>query len=580
MTTLVSAPGGLDLVGLDRDPLSEPLVSRASLQAMPPEVLDLIFEHLVPQVPEIGETRPVAYHQLMAEEPWYEFTRRRRGLRSLCRTSRRLSQLAFPHFYRVVAIWNETALLLFLRTLTDKPQYGLWTRYFSCHITLTELTVIREVRELLPRYLPTFRPARGNGVLITAARHFLQMLGALLPGMVAADGDFDHIPQALVCFILMFLSKVETVMLQVPISDDQPEYQVLCDQIEGLKDLFRNDPDSIPLQHVHTLQLQGDPELMAEIESNDCKCEAHADSTDVWGSQPRKYASLFANCPRLTTLEVSNDDGVWIADQEDENRFDLDGDDDANNNDDDKKPPPPPFLANIKHIYLHNSLAYPDDLYHLILNAPKLETLYMAPRNDELFREAIDDNSPHNAHPEALDNALAHHARHLRSLDVSWQDISGFESVVGPDGRLPSLATMPSLESLCVPMGLLYGRPAAVLETPLVELLPPNLVELVLEDWWFSNVTLLEELPTWGPTERVKYYQSQHHYRVNAIDTLSKFARDVRTRLHKLKKVILICKIPWTWVLEGAVGLEFHFEGVKRQFLQQGVDFSVRGDEV
>jgi hypothetical protein len=533
------------------------------LDTIPPEIIALILDFLIPQPPEIGETRPVAYHQLMVDEPWFDFTRCRRGLHSVCRVNRRLSEMARPLLYRTVALWDETAMILFFRTLCSKPHYGLFTRYVSCHITLTCINVVREVRELLPKALPTFTPAPGDGVLVTAAGHFLHMLSSFLPQMVASEGDFDHVPQALFCFVLMFLSKVETVLLQIPISDDQPEYSVLCGQIEGIKDLFRSEPDAAPLQTIRTLLLQGDPELLSEIEEDECEC----DGPDVWGAQPRKYSTLFSSFPNLTTLEVSSDDGVWTTALDEFDDF----------------PPTdstaPPFMPNIRHIYLHNSVAYPGDLHHLLLNAPRLETLYMAPRGDDSLKEMVDDGNAAE-HPESLDIALANHAKHLRNLDVSWEDISGFESLVGPDGRLTSLAQMESLHTLCVQMGLLYGTPAAVLETPLVELLPPNLVELALEDWWWSNVDLLDALPDWEPRDRVRHYQAQNHYRAAALRTLTHFARDVRTRLQLLQRVVLLVKIPWTWVLEGAVPLEFHFEVVKKVFLEQGVEFSVKSDEV
>ncbi|KAK4033667.1 hypothetical protein C8A01DRAFT_19419 [Parachaetomium inaequale] len=533
------------------------------LDTMPPEIIALILEFLVPQPPEIGETRPVAYKQLMVDEPWFDFTRCRRGLRSVCLVSRRLSEMARPLLYRVVALWDETAMLLFFRTLCSNPEYGPCTRYFSCHITLTCGTVVREVRELLPKYLGTFTAARGSAVLITAARHFIYMLNGFLPKMVASEGDFNHVPQALLCFILMYLAKVETVLLQVPISDDQHEYDTLCHQIENVKDLFRDEPESVPFQSIRTLLLQGDPELLAQIEEDECEC----DLPDVWGAQPRRYASLFTSFPKLTTLEVSSDDGVWTTALDDPRSL-LDGDS-----------LPPPFMPKIRHIYLHDSVAYPGDLHHLLLNAPQLETLYMAPRGDDALKEAIDDGSG-TEHPESLDIALAKHAKNLRTLDVSWEDISGFESLVGPEGRLTSLAAMDSLRSLCVQMGLLYGQPSAVLETPLVDLLPPNLEELALEDWWWSNVELLDGLPEWTATDKVRHYQAQGHYRTTALRTLTHFARDVRTRMRALRKVVLLCKIPWTWVLEGAVPLEFHFEVVKGVFLTQGVEFSVKSDEV
>ncbi|KAK4155752.1 hypothetical protein C8A00DRAFT_41678 [Chaetomidium leptoderma] len=535
-----------------------------TLETVPPEIIALILDFLVLRPPEIGETRPVAYNQMIVDEPWFEFTRCRRGLHSACRASRRLSEMARPQLYRVVAVWDETAMLLFFRTLYNKPDYGLWTRYLSCHMTLTCSSVIRNIRELLPKHIHTFGwPPSGSGALGEASRHFLSMLLTYLPQMVISEGDFDHVPQSLIYFILMYLTKVETVLLQVPISDDQEEYHMLSAQMGHVKNLFRDDPLNAPFQHLHTLLLQGDPELLAEIEEGECGC----DLPEVWGAQPRRYGPLFACFPKLSTLEVSSDDGVWTT-MLDEPRFFLHADN-----------PPPPFLANIRHIYLHNSVAYPGDLHHLLLNAPRLETLYMSPRGDDSLRGSVDDNSS-NAHPEALDIALANHAKHLRNLDVSWEDISGFESLVGPDGRLTSLAEMRSLRNVCVQMALLYGTPAAVLETPLVELLPPNLVELTLEDWWWSNVDLLDTLPEWKAPEKVRHYQAQHRYRMSALRTLMQFARDVRSRLHHLQKVVLLCKIPWTWILEGAVELEFHFENVKSMFLAQGVEFSVRSDEV
>ncbi|SPQ22998.1 714e42be-b691-4a69-a2d7-56a34fbf0027 [Thermothielavioides terrestris] len=539
------------------------------LEDLPPEIIALILDFLLPQPPEIGETRPVGYRQLMVEEPWFDFTRCRRGLHSLCRVSRRMSEMARPLLYRVVAIWNERSMLLFLRTLYNKPHYGLWTRYLSCHITLTRESVIREFRQLLTLHLPGFEPAPVTSVLTSAARDFIHMLGQFLPHMVVSEGDLDHVPQALLCFILMYLTKLETLLLQVPISDDHQEYDVFCSQVAQIKALFDSEPYAAPFQNIHTLLLQGDPELLAHFEEDDCDCEI----PEVWGAQPRRYALLFASLPKLSTLEVSSDDGVWCC-LPDEHRssHETSGDD-----------PPPPFLANIRHIFLHDSAAYPSDMYHLLRNAPQLESLYLASRlDDDPLREPVEDDSA-NAHPEALDIALSQHAKHLRALDVSWQDLHGFESLVGPDGRLTSLAHMGELTSLCVQMALLYGSPPAAVpgeSAPLVDLLPPNLVDLTLEDWWWTNAAQLRDMPDWTLEDNVRHYQAQHDYRVAALRTLTQFARDVRTRLRRLKKVVLLCRIPWTWVLEGAVELDFHFEHVKSLFLEQGVQFSVTSDEV
>jgi len=201
----------------------------------------------------------------------------------------------------------------------------------------------------------------------------------------------------------------------------------------------------------------------------------------------------------------------------------------------------------------------------------------MAPRDVNSRDGLLDDTSDgtYDADPGALDVALAEHAKHLQVLDICWDSFTGHKRFIGPDGRLASLANIRSLLLLRVQMALLYGKPSAVLEIPLINLLPPNLVQLTLEDWWWANVKLLGELPDWGPQERADYYQTQHDYRVSVVGTLTDFACDVRQRLHRLKKVVFLCMIPWTWVREEAVSLEAHFEDVKTTFLEQGVEFSV-----
>ncbi|KAL2017511.1 hypothetical protein VTK56DRAFT_2003 [Thermocarpiscus australiensis] len=548
----------------------QPLV----LEAMPPEILSLILECLVPQPPEIGDTRPVAYEQLAVDEPWYDFTRRRRGLHSICLVSRRFLELARPLLYRVVAIWDERPLLFFYRTLTERPQYGQHTRYLSCHMTLTSESVIRETRRVLAKYLRTFEPAPEEDAVMGFVHQSHAELKFLLRNMSASAGDLDHVPQMLLCCILILLPKLETLLLQVPICDDHPEYDDLCQLVQAVKAISNTfAPGQVPFQNIQTLHLQGDPELMSHFLGEDCDCEI----PEVWGAQPRRYWPLFASFPKLATLEVSTDDGIWTSVLEEGRAF-LEG-----------GVPRQPYLAGIRHIYLHNSAACPRNLYQLLLNAPQLETLYMSPREDEpYYREPFHDgdadaDSAH-AHPEALDVALAQHARRLRNLDVGWVDVEGFECLVGPEGgRLTALPRMAQLETLCVQMALLYGsaRPAAVVAaTPLADLLPPNLVELALEDYWWSQADLLEGLAEWGPADKVRHYQAQHDYRVGALRTLMQFARDVRPRMPRLRRVVLVCKIPWTWVMEGAVSVDFHFEDIKQAFRSQGVEFSVNCDEI
>jgi len=556
----------------DSDGEGEPPVTPAcaskqplKLESMPPEILTLILEYLIPEQPEIGETRPVAYDKLMADEPWYHFTRCRRGLNSLCRVSRRMAALARPCLYRTIALWNEASMFLLFRTLLEKPEYGVWTRFLSCHLTLSRKDVIREMRRLLVKYGPTLKFATGDNITVKRAKDFIELFRTILP---LTSANLDYVPQIILYLILTFLTRLEVHLLQVPICDDEEEYDVFCRHMSVARALYPEGAPETPFTHVHTLQLQGDPELLSHFEDEDCNCEI----PEIWGTQPRRYARLFSAFPNLTTLEVSSDDGIWSNELYDwDPDFHHIGGDETG-----------PYLKGIRHIFLHNSGACPTDLYHLLVNAPQLETLYMAPCRDGYDRDNMVDENSMELHPEALDVALSQHAKHLRNLDVSWHDVSGFEPLIGPEGgRLASLATMGTLEKLCIQMAMLYGTPANVATMDLIDLLPPNLIELALEDWWWHNASLLYELPHWDARRKIEHYTSQQKYRASALKTLSQFARDVRVkRLHKLKKVKLVCKIPWTWMMEDAVPLEFHFEDIKNMLLAKGIDFEVSSDEI
>ncbi|KAK0711941.1 hypothetical protein B0H67DRAFT_555832 [Lasiosphaeris hirsuta] len=538
------------------------------LDSLPPELLANILDFLIPQPPEIGETRPVDYEKLVPGEPWFEFTRCRRGLWSLCLASRRYLALAQPLLYRTMAILDEDSMFLFFRTLTDRPDYGPWTRYLSCHLTLTRESVIRETRRAVGRLLRTFNAVTEPAILMDPIRSALSVMVCNLPVLSTRDGDFDEVPQVIMSFILMFLTRLETFLMQVPICDDHVEYTSLFVKLKAIRNHFAayaaDDPDGAaphtPLQKISTLLLQGDPELLEHFEGDDCDCEV----PEVWGLQPRRYAPVFECLPALTTLEVSTDDGAWVNLVEEHRSF-LQGGSTY------------PYLRGIRHIYLHNSIACPRNLFHILLNAPDCQTLYMTPRRDDAFDRGDPGDSTH-AHPEALDVALTLHARNLRHLDIAWFDAYGYESLIGSDGRLASLPGMEQLEKLCIQLAVLYGSAPAALETPLAELLPPNLVELTLEDWWWFNLDVYDEMEDWGPVHKLSHYRQQREYRANAIRMLTQFARDFRDRMPKLEKVLLLVKIPYTWMVEEGIPIGFHFEDVKAAFGLKGVEFLV--DEI
>jgi len=98
---------------------------------LPEDVHFIILECLVPQLPEIGETKPVSYAQLIEGDPWFDFTRSRRGLANLCLTNRHFLSLAQPRLFHVAALLDEAALILLLRTMVDKPDCATWIRTLS-----------------------------------------------------------------------------------------------------------------------------------------------------------------------------------------------------------------------------------------------------------------------------------------------------------------------------------------------------------------------------------------------------------------------------------------------------------------
>ncbi|KAK1833538.1 hypothetical protein QBC39DRAFT_254074 [Podospora conica] len=548
------------------------------LCTLPPEIITTIFEFLVPQKPDLGETRPVSYEKLDEGELWYDHTRSRRGLWSMCQVSRQLSTIARPLLYRVVALLSEESMFLFFRTLTDQPHYGLWTRYLSVHLTLTRETVIRETRRAVGRLLRTFRPAKTPAILLDPIRVALEIMEISLPALSTYEGDFDDVPQVIVSFILMFLTRLDTLLLQVPVCDDHPEYEALFIKLAAAREHFQqfgNTPEHAaltPFQRIHTLLLQGDPELLAHFDTDDCSCEV----PELYGAQPRRYHAMFAALPALRTLEVSSDDGAWNSVLEDEHNFLSGGTVD-------------PYLRGLREIYLHDSVTCPIHLHQILRNAPDLETLYMTPRIDPRFEER---NHHHHHHvpaepdPMALDVALINHAHNLRELDVAWYDCYGCYNLIGPEGRLASLANNTKLEKLCVQLAVLFGAsPMTSAEgrgvagpLPLADLLPPNLVELTLEDWWWSSLDVYEAMRDWRRADKLAYYRDNAEYRRRAVAMMSYFATGFRARLGRLRKVLLLCKIPWAWEMAGSNGevdAAFHFRDVKEVFREQGVEFSV-----
>ncbi|KAB5523119.1 hypothetical protein GE09DRAFT_1229864 [Coniochaeta sp. 2T2.1] len=527
---------------------SDQLEQPSRLTDLPPELLRQILEYLVPEHPELGDTRPVSYDKLVEGETWFDITRKRRALRALCLTSRGLYELVQPLLWRNIFILDEEGMVLLLRTFSERPDIGTYGRFLSTHLTLSRGEVIRELKRARTKYLPTFNPntavLRRDHPDIEAS---LRILVKVLHKMQVQSGEFDDVPQIMLYHLVCFLPKLNTVMLQVPVCDDHSEYTALFEKLRA------HGSRNPPLHQVKNLLLQGDPELLMHFEQENCDC----DIPELWGVQGRRHWSLFNSLPNIETVEISNDDGVW-------------------NNIRHRRPDGsrPPYLATIKHLFLHDSICSPRALHHILTNAPDLKTLYMTPRRDEEQwldpeAEGIDE------HPESFDAALRARPKQLTELDVAWWDCAGMESLIGPEGCLASLPLLVNLDKLCVQFAVLYGTDPTTLMRPLVDMLPPHITKLTLEEWWWEQLQDYDSVTHWTAGARTLNYNLKQDYRAQVLGVLAQFASDCSDKMPKLREVTFQTKFRWTWCLEGRATVDSHFEEVTRMFRRAGVAFNV-----
>lgn len=561
-----------------------------TLESLPTEIIFNILDLVFPaESPPIGETRPVAYDSLVPGEFWHTFTRGRRGLWSLCLVSRQFASLAQKLLYKTVAILDEDSLVLFFRTAFETGLSSL-TRQFSCHLTLTRPGVGRNVRAAVAARLPAeMTRLLGENTRIAALpaeiTHPAEI--AHLPAEIAT---VDRTPEGIMLFLLVRLVRLETLSLQLPICDDHPDYVCLLSNLivfrarqfpeltggentsyasvlTDLESAGNYDPVGVMLlesqlshcypipseltfMNLNTLLLQGDPELREYFEDDDG--DGTHRTPETWGAQASRYMPLYVLFPKLTTLEISTDDGNWDM----RGFFPNEG----------------ALLNNIRHVYLHDSIACPRNLGYILQCCPNLETLYMTPRVDETMDpNFLDEADSTEAHPESLNTALLKYGKKLRHLDVGWFETFG-GTLIGPDGRLAALPRLPRLEKLCVPLAILYGTEVALV--PLANLLPPNIIDLTLEDWWWTQIDEYDDMPDWNPIDRLEHYRSKRDYRTNALNSLVQFASDPASQ-PRLKTVLLLCHIPWTWIAEEGVPLDTHFTEVKEAFRLRGVEFLV-----
>ncbi|KAK1773726.1 hypothetical protein QBC45DRAFT_426912 [Copromyces sp. CBS 386.78] len=537
-----------------------------SIMDLPPELVNQILDHLVPNLPEIGEPAPEAYDKLVRQDPWYDFTRRRSALRNLCLVSHFFADLARPYLYHTIAITSEDVLVLLFRTITENPDCCGWTRALSCHMTLTNTRVLRKTTRCLNKLLPTWREGKG-----------LPFVTDYLEVRRANRGPQDHyeIAQGILCMTITALYKLETLLLQLPAIEDDRDYFELLGCLRMAMTYFntdegeksrgylaslsehysimihdRREPEALtPLRHLTTLLLQGDPSV--EDPTTLDEDDLDGDPPEVFGVQTRHYLPLLELLPALTTLEVSTDDGLFTFLENEEELTGILA----------MAMPTSSTLSHVKHVYLHSSVADPRNIGRLLRHAPDLETLYMFPRRVDSFHRIPPQDATQADH-DCLDQALEKYGKKLKHLDLNWFDCQGSEASIGVGGRLSTLPQLKEVEKLCIQFVMLYGDlPTGehmMQQRPVADLLPPNLVELTLEDWWWESLDDFDTFYRWSDEQKEKHYREKKEYRETVLDMFKALAavagRNAKPgryddyKMHKLKRVRFFIRTLPTWL--------------------------------
>ncbi|KAJ4385092.1 hypothetical protein N0V85_008254 [Neurospora sp. IMI 360204] len=575
-----------------------------SIMDLPPELVNQILDHLIPNLPEIGEPAPEAYGKLVREDPWYDFTRRRSALRNLCLVSHFFADLARPYLYHTIAITSEEVLVLLFRTITENPEYCGWTRSLSCHITLTNSRVVRKTKRCLNKFLPTWREGKGL-VFITGYLESLQIRRASTD-----PEEYYEMAQGIFGMTITALYSLETLLLQLPAIEDDRDYFELISCLRITMSYFNTDegekcrgylailpedvrtmiPDRLeseaftPFQHLTTLLLQGDPSVEDPTTLDEDDLDA-GDPPEVFGVQTRHYHPLFELLPALTTLEVSTDDGLFTFLENEEDLTDILAV---------TRPITSSHLSPAKHVYLHSSVADPRNIGRILRHAPDLETLYMFPRRVDSFHR-IPPQDATLADEDCLDQVLEKYGKKLKHLDLNWFDCQGSEASIGVGGRLSTLPQLKEVEKLCIQFVMLYGDlPAGeqmMQQRPVVDLLPPNLVELTLEDWWWDSLDDFDTFYRWSDEQKEAHYRDKKEYRETVLDMMKGLAsvsgrnakpgRYGENKMHKLKRFRFFVRTLPTWLPVDDKGPDVQelFKDVRELFEKAGVEFVVDVDQ-
>ena len=205
------------------------------LESLPTEILNSCFTHLIPpRVPT--EATPRTLKQVTFDIHT-GYNGKRRALRSLCLTSRRLNAIARACLYRNLGVITGKQIVLLLRSLWNNFELRNLPRSFACPTLLTEDELVIStanhyslVHKELHRDLDD--PVN-HGIL---PENLLPSVDQILPSLsdptsatriIIRRRNLPHrgLPQELVARILDRLYRVEDVLVQFP-RHRKPEYSI------------------------------------------------------------------------------------------------------------------------------------------------------------------------------------------------------------------------------------------------------------------------------------------------------------------------------------------------------------------
>lgn len=464
--------------------------SNARLDSLPAEINAAIYGHLTPDSLPFDSVTPRLQELSRRKDKtkWEgRYFEQISQLRDLRLVSRGVCHAVTPFFLKSVIISSAREFVLFLRSLLQSPQYGVYIKQLAIFVTLNnELVgerVVNHIRKGLAsgtftKRIHVTRPLPDEPIeyFISEFRH---MGGEFMDGRGFGQWDATDIAEFALFCLLRAAPKLDQLALQVPMRPEIGRLTAAGIQIRGKRDPWctlhrhiRSERDVPPGSHLRKLQLRPDPKehVLREMQHRRHEIGAFRNS-DILNYRLGHHRLLLESFPSLSTLQLASCGEVSLIGATKDGWV----------------------HRNIEHIHLHNTSEGPLAISHLLSPevTPCLKSLHVRQRPKQLFTDdmvlvhsADRDNEGKEVN---LDLALAARADSLRELrlifDYTWE----YGCFIGPGRRLTCLPDLVRLQKLTIQLQLLFGNPKRLYQKPepcLARMLPPNLVELTIRDDW------------------------------------------------------------------------------------------------